>query len=143
MLPAYLADVFGQKHVGAIHGRALTAWSASALFGPLLLSKLRATSYQDAIDKLVATVDDDRFREAFGAGKEELEHLVDAKTVTITKLMQVVPDGVIDPTPTLYVGVGGVCHAAYGLACAHAGIALSFFRRCACRLTLVCHVVHR
>ena len=29
VLPAYLADVFGQKHVGAIHGRALTAWSGA------------------------------------------------------------------------------------------------------------------
>ena len=26
VLPAYLADLFGQRHVGAIHGRALTAW---------------------------------------------------------------------------------------------------------------------
>lgn len=42
VLPAYLADIFGQKHVGAIHGRQLTAWSAAALGGPLLLSKLRS-----------------------------------------------------------------------------------------------------
>lgn len=34
VLPAYLADVFGQKHVGAIHGRALTAWSAAAIGKP-------------------------------------------------------------------------------------------------------------
>ena len=33
VLPAYLADIFGAKHVGAIHGRTLTAWSAAAVLG--------------------------------------------------------------------------------------------------------------
>ena len=45
VLPAYLADVFGQKHVGAIHGRVLTAWSAAGLAGPSLLAALRQRSY--------------------------------------------------------------------------------------------------
>jgi len=28
VLPAYIADLFGQKHAGAIHGKALTAWAS-------------------------------------------------------------------------------------------------------------------
>ena len=49
VLPAYLADVFGPKHVGAIHGRALTAWSGAAIIGPSLMSFLRQRSYETAV----------------------------------------------------------------------------------------------
>ena len=38
----------------------------------------------------------------FGAPVEQLEQLVYAKTVTIAKLMEIVPAGTIDPTPSLY-----------------------------------------
>ena len=40
-VPAYLADMFGTKFVGAIHGRLLTAWSAAGIFGPVLVNYLR------------------------------------------------------------------------------------------------------
>lgn len=40
-VPAYLRDIFGTMHVGAIHGRLLTAWSAAGVAGPLLLNQLR------------------------------------------------------------------------------------------------------
>ncbi len=49
VLPAYIADIFGPKHVGAIHGRALTAWSGAAIIGPSLMSYLRNESYEKAI----------------------------------------------------------------------------------------------
>lgn len=39
--PAYLADVFGTKFVGAIHGRLLTAWSTAGVLGPLIVTTLR------------------------------------------------------------------------------------------------------
>ncbi|MEO6973546.1 MAG: OFA family MFS transporter [Rhodoferax sp.] len=40
-LPAYLADIFGTQMVGAIHGRALTAWSVAGIIGPLLIAAVR------------------------------------------------------------------------------------------------------
>jgi MFS family permease len=40
-VPAYLADMFGTKFVGAIHGRLLTAWSVAGVAGPFLISSLR------------------------------------------------------------------------------------------------------
>ena len=46
-IPAYLADIFGTQHVGAIHGRLLTAWSLAGIIGPMLISYLR--EYQLAI----------------------------------------------------------------------------------------------
>jgi len=40
-VPAYLADVFGTRFVGAIHGRLLTAWSTAGVLGPLIVTTLR------------------------------------------------------------------------------------------------------
>jgi MFS family permease len=40
-IPAYLADVFGTHHVGAIHGRLLTAWSVAGIIGPVLVNYIR------------------------------------------------------------------------------------------------------
>jgi MFS family permease len=40
-IPAYLADLFGTKMVGAIHGRLLTAWSAAGVLGPVLVNYIR------------------------------------------------------------------------------------------------------
>ncbi len=40
-VPAYLADIFGTRFVGAIHGRLLTAWAAAGLVGPTIVSQLR------------------------------------------------------------------------------------------------------
>ena len=40
-IPAYLADLFGTRFVGAIHGRLLTAWSAAGVLGPVLVNYIR------------------------------------------------------------------------------------------------------
>lgn len=102
VLPAYLGDVFGMKHVGAIHGRALTAWSAAALAGPVMLSKLRAISYDNAVVDLASHVDKVTFEETFGAPMEQLKDLAATNTVTISKLLDIAPAGTVDPTPSLY-----------------------------------------
>ena len=39
-IPAFLADLFGSKYVGAIHGRLLTAWSVAGIFGPIVVNTL-------------------------------------------------------------------------------------------------------
>ena len=101
-IPAYLADVFGTKHVGGIHGRLLTAWSTAGVLGPLAITSLRESSLQSAIRNLVPRVDPATFQAKFGAGLDQLDKLVAAKTVTISKLMDIVPAGTVDPTPSLY-----------------------------------------
>jgi MFS family permease len=40
-IPAYLADMFGTQHVGAIHGRLLTAWATAGILGPVIVNYLR------------------------------------------------------------------------------------------------------
>ncbi|MBV1922573.1 MAG: OFA family MFS transporter [Flavobacteriaceae bacterium] len=40
-IPAYLKDMFGNKQIGAIHGRLLLAWSLAAIIGPVTINYLR------------------------------------------------------------------------------------------------------
>ncbi|MEM6383945.1 MAG: OFA family MFS transporter [Pseudomonadota bacterium] len=101
-IPAYLADIFGTMHVGGIHGRLLTAWSTAGVLGPFAITFLRDMSKNNAITDLVAKVDPSVFQETFGAPVAQLRELVDANTVTIAKLMEIVPAGTVDPSSTLY-----------------------------------------
>jgi MFS family permease len=101
-IPAYLADIFGTKYVGGIHGRLLTAWASAGVFGPLAITSLREISVKNAINDLVEKIGPGDFEHKFGAGIEQLDQLVAAKTVTISKLMEIAPPGTLDPTSSLY-----------------------------------------
>jgi len=101
-IPAYLADVFGTKFVGGIHGRLLTAWSTAGVVGPLAITSLRESAVVRAIENLVSRIDPAVFEARFGAGIEQLDQLVAAQTVTIASLMEIAPEGTIDPTSGLY-----------------------------------------
>jgi MFS family permease len=101
-IPAYLADVFGTRFVGGIHGRLLTAWSVAGVLGPLAITSLRERAIDDAIRDLTSRIDPASFAAAFGAGLERLDELVAQRTVTIAKLMEIAPPGTVDPTSGLY-----------------------------------------
>ena len=101
-IPAYLADLFGARYVGAIHGRLLTAWSTAGVLGPLAISALRERARLAAIRTLADAVSPGAFQTAFGAPRESLETLVEARTVTIARLMELAPPNTIDPTSSLY-----------------------------------------
>ena len=53
-LPAYLADVFGTRYVGAIHGRLLTAWSTAGVIGPLLITRIPEMQIAAGVPKSAA-----------------------------------------------------------------------------------------
>ena len=53
-IPAYLRDMFGTMHVGAIHGRLLTAWSAAGVLGPVLLTYIREDQIAAGVPKAEA-----------------------------------------------------------------------------------------
>lgn len=101
-IPAYLADIFGTKYVGGIHGRLLTAWATAGVLGPLAITYLRQISVNSAIADLAASIDPAAFQAKFGAGIEQLDALVAANTVTLSKLMEIAPVGTVDPTPSVY-----------------------------------------
>lgn len=101
-IPAYLADIFGTRFVGGIHGRLLTAWSTAGVLGPLAITWLRERAVAGAIRNLAAKADPAAFEAKFGAGLDQLAVLVQKKTVTIAKLMEIAPAGTINPSATLY-----------------------------------------
>lgn len=101
-IPAYLADIFGTKFVGGIHGRLLTAWSTAGVLGPLVITSLRQSSVDTAVRNLTAAVDPEKFQQTFGASVDKLDQLMAAKSVSVSKLMEIAPEGTVDPTSSLY-----------------------------------------
>ena len=101
-IPAYIADLFGTKYVGGIHGRLLTAWSVAGVLGPWAITSLRESSLKHALRELAKNVDPMKFAEAFGGSLDQLDILVANKTVTLSKLMLIAPAGTMTPSATLY-----------------------------------------
>jgi MFS family permease len=106
VLPGYVADLFGTRHASALVGKLLTAFAASAVVGPMGLAYLRSHATHESILQLLLEVHDrDAFTGYFGCSVDDLESiqkLVDAKTITIARLMELVPPHTVDPTPFLY-----------------------------------------
>jgi MFS family permease len=50
-IPAYLRDMFGVMHVGAIHGRLLTAWSLAGVAGPVLVNYISEHQIANGVPK--------------------------------------------------------------------------------------------
>jgi len=102
VLPAYEADLYGPKYVGAIHGRFLLAATVSTIVGPGLLLNLMKMAETDALKDMLSRVDPALFSERFGTDLSQAQTLIEAKTLTISKLMTIMPQGTVDPTPFLY-----------------------------------------
>ena len=102
VLPAYEADLFGSKYIGAIHGRFLTFAAAATVAGPMILLNLRKMAEVNAINELLTKVDPQLFISKFGVSVSEAPSLIEAKTLTISKLMTIMPTGTVDPSPFLY-----------------------------------------
>ncbi len=115
-IPAYLADLFGTRFVGGIHGRLLTAWSVAGVLGPWAITWFRERSVLSGIHDLAMQVDPQRFREAFGAPFSQLDTLVQSNVVTIAGLMECAPPGTVDPSSTLYNSTMYLMAALLGLA---------------------------
>ena len=101
-IPAYLADMFGTRYVGGIHGRLLTAWSTAGVLGPVIITSLRGSSINGAINDLASKVNPQAFIDKFGASIDNLDELVKAKSVTIQNLLEILPPGTPDPTSQVY-----------------------------------------
>ncbi len=70
--------------------------------GPLTCSVLREYSLREALASLSSKVDPALFQQTFGAPISSLEQLISTKTVTIARLLELLPTGTQDPTPFLY-----------------------------------------
>ncbi|ETO31524.1 hypothetical protein RFI_05595 [Reticulomyxa filosa] len=101
-VPAYESDLFGTKYIGAIHGRMMTASALSGIVGPMVFAKLRHREEIKAIHDLASKCDKTIFENKFGVPTDKLQTLIDNKAVSIRKLLDVLPQDTIDPTPHLY-----------------------------------------
>jgi MFS family permease len=53
-IPAYLRDLFGTMHLGAIHGRLITSWSMAAVLGPQLVNYISDARIQRGVPRAEA-----------------------------------------------------------------------------------------
>jgi MFS family permease len=53
-MPAYLRDLFGTMHLGAVHGRLITAWSMAAVLGPQLVNYISTSRIEQGIARAEA-----------------------------------------------------------------------------------------
>mmetsp|Transcript_25191 Transcript_25191/g.60614 ORF Transcript_25191/g.60614 Transcript_25191/m.60614 type:complete len:447 (-) Transcript_25191:30-1370(-) len=100
--PAYIADLFGPKYVAAIHGQVLSVLIPAGLIGPAMVSILREKAIKDALYDLVSKVSPNDFEAAFGASLDRLDDLIQAKVVTIPRLLELLPGDTIDPALFIY-----------------------------------------
>ena len=70
--------------------------------GPMIITSIRGSSINNAINDLSSKVSPQTFSEKFGTGIENLNELVKAKTVTIQNLLEILPPGTPDPTSQVY-----------------------------------------
>ena len=51
---------------------------------------------------MLTKVDPEAFKAAFGVDLSQAQTLIEAKTLTISKLMTIMPPGTLDPSPFIY-----------------------------------------
>jgi len=100
--PAIVGDLFGLKNVAPLSARQLSVVLPGAFAGPKAVTSFRESSVNDAIYRLSENINNDAFESAFGLGKEHLNTLIEQKTVTVPRLMEIAPPGTIDPSPFVY-----------------------------------------
>ena len=100
--PAFTGDLFGLNSMGVVVARQLSVVLPSAYCGPKIVAHFRSEATEEAVRDLAAKVDDRAFELAFGGGKDHLVELLEHKTVSIHRLLELLPAGTQDPTPFLY-----------------------------------------
>jgi MFS family permease len=100
--PAIIADLYGLKSLSTNAARQLSVVLPAAFAGPQIVAYFRKSSTESAIFDLAHQVEDRAFESAFGASKSSLPALVDSNAVTISRLLDILPDSVQDPTPFVY-----------------------------------------
>lgn len=103
--PAYVSDLFGPKYAAANAGQLLSYLMIAGYLGPVTASQLRELANKQAIEGLVTKVDFATFFDKFGASPDQLPQLIQSKTVTIAKMLEICPPETVDPTPYLYDNV--------------------------------------
>lgn len=67
-----------------------------------MVTSLRERGIAEALRDLAERVPEEAFERAFGAGKAQLDVLIQSKTVTINRLLELAGPLAQDPSPFLY-----------------------------------------
>ena len=102
VLPPYEADLYGSKYVGAIHGKFLPFSTIRGIIGPAILLNLRSREEARSIDEILTRVDPEVFKSLTGEELSAAQHLLETKSLTLSKLVTVLPPDMPDPSPFLY-----------------------------------------
>ena len=76
--------------------------SISLIASPVVSTKLRAMALHQSIQDLAARIDPSLFLEKFKAPVSELAQLVEANTVNIPRLLELLPPETLNPNPLVY-----------------------------------------
>ena len=76
-------ELFGARDFAITQGRFLLGSTAAVIVGPRIVAQLRHDSERAAIDDLVAKLEPSHFEQLFDAPLEQLESLIEAKTVRL------------------------------------------------------------
>ena len=101
-MPPYEADLYGSKYVGANHGKFLPYSTIRGIAGPGLLLHLRNSEESRIVDEILKTVDPEVFLSQTGQSIEMASAMIESKTLTLSKLVSMLPPGTTDPSIFLY-----------------------------------------
>ena len=101
-MPSYATQVFGSRDASPIYGRALLSVTGAVIVGPNLTAYLRNASMEEAIKDLATKCDPAAFVDTFGTTVDQVDALIEAKSVSINALLAIAPEGTPNPTVHLY-----------------------------------------
>lgn len=102
VLPPYEADLYGSKYVGAIHGKFLPFNTIRGIIGPAILLHLRSIEEAKSIEEILRSLDPEVFKSVIGEDISSASALLENKSLTLSKLVSMLPPDAIDPSPFLY-----------------------------------------
>ncbi|KAH9256315.1 hypothetical protein BASA81_005536 [Batrachochytrium salamandrivorans] len=107
--PAIVSDLFGVPLTSAISARQLSGVLPAAMSGPMLFSYFSKQSTNEHIHSLLELVEPQPFSQHFGgATLDQAQLLIDNKTLTISRLLEICPPGTIDPSALVFDKALGV-----------------------------------
>ena len=102
VLPPYEADLYGSKYVGAIHGKFLPFSTVRGIIGPAIILHLRSKEESRSVDTILRSIDPEMFKSLTGEDISAAQSLIEAKSLTLSKLVTILPPDITDPSPFLY-----------------------------------------
>eukprot|EP00924_Labyrinthula_sp_SR-Ha-C_P013126 maker-scaffold_12-snap-gene-10.58-mRNA-1 protein AED:0.21 eAED:0.21 QI:0/0.66/0.25/1/1/1/4/101/653 len=100
--PAIVGDLFGLKNVAALSAIQLSAVLPAAYLGPKVVTKFREHYEKTSLLELSERIPQDTFLQAFGGDKSMMNEMIESKTITLSRVLDILPPETTDPSPYMY-----------------------------------------